>query len=149
MAMNILATLEKGVTTASAEATRELAAEFASALPPDTILAFHGNLGVGKTTFIQGFATGLGISAAITSPTFNIYSIHQGKQATLIHLDAYRLNGGRQMESLMLEDFMLSPYYLAIEWPENIADWLPSQTRHLFLDITRENTHSIRLETRQ
>ena len=144
--MNILAKLERGILTRSARETRELAGNLAAILPPDSIIALHGDLGVGKTTFIQGLAEGFGIEESITSPTFNIYSIHQGEKISLVHLDAYRLDGSAQLDALMLEDFLVSPYCLAVEWPENIADWLPPHTWHLRLGILKENEHSIQLD---
>ena len=81
MASSIYDNLRAGVTTASADATRALATELAGALPPDTTLALHGDLGVGKTTFVQGLAHGFGVSEAVTSPTFTIYTIHHGRPA--------------------------------------------------------------------
>jgi tRNA threonylcarbamoyladenosine biosynthesis protein TsaE len=142
---NFLRQLRDGVTTGSAEETRALAARLAPALPPDRTLALHGNLGVGKTTFVQGLARGLGIDAAITSPTFNIFTIHRGGARTLVHLDAYRLENDRQIESLMLEDFLVSPWCLAVEWPEKIAAWLPAGTWHLTLAIESAGRHHVRL----
>lgn len=142
--MTILEKLRAGVVTGSAEETRALAAEFAAALPPDSTLALHGNLGVGKTTFVQGLAHGLGITDAVTSPTFNIFTLHRGR-TNLLHLDAYRLETGRQVEDLLLSDFMISPWCLAVEWPEKIADWLPPGTLHLDLGIAPDERHTLRL----
>lgn len=144
MATSIFAKLRAGVVTTSAEATRALAAEFARALPPDTTLALHGNLGVGKTTFVQGLAQGLGIQDSVTSPTFNIFTLHRGP-VNLVHLDAYRLNGAREIEDLLLADFLISPWCLAVEWPEKIAEWLPPGTLHLDLGITADESHTVRL----
>ncbi|MBL9200643.1 MAG: tRNA (adenosine(37)-N6)-threonylcarbamoyltransferase complex ATPase subunit type 1 TsaE, partial [Opitutaceae bacterium] len=62
VATSICDRLRAGITTATADETRALAAEFAAALPPDTTLALHGNLGAGKTTFVQGLARGLGVT---------------------------------------------------------------------------------------
>jgi tRNA threonylcarbamoyladenosine biosynthesis protein TsaE len=142
--MNVFAKLRSGVTTASADETRELAAEFARTLPPDTTLALHGNLGVGKTTFAQGLARGLGITELVTSPTFNIFTLHRGP-TNLLHLDAYRLETAQQVEDLLLADFMISPWCLAVEWPEKIADWLPTGTMHLELGIAPDERHTLRL----
>ena len=144
MATNICARLRAGVVTASAEETRALAAEFAAALPADTTLALHGNLGVGKTTFVQGLAHGLGIPDAVTSPTFNIFTLHRGR-TNLLHLDAYRLETARQVDDLLLSDFLESPWCLAVEWPEKIADWLPAGTLHLELGIAADERHTLRL----
>jgi tRNA threonylcarbamoyladenosine biosynthesis protein TsaE len=142
--MTVFEQLRAGVTTSSAEETRQLAADLAAALPPDTTLALHGNLGVGKTTFVQGLARGLGIADAVTSPTFNIFSLHRGR-TNLLHLDAYRLESARQVDDLLLADFMVSPWCLAVEWPEKIAGWLPPNTLHLELGIARDEKHTISL----
>lgn len=136
--------LRNGVLTTSAAETRDLAAELARALPADTTIALHGNLGVGKTTFVQGLARGLGIEGPVTSPTFNIFTLHRGP-TNLLHLDAYRLETAQQVEDLLLEDFMISPWCLAVEWPEKIADWLPPDTLHLTLQITSDRCHRIQL----
>jgi tRNA threonylcarbamoyladenosine biosynthesis protein TsaE len=145
MASNICAELNRGITTTSAEETRSRASQLAAELPTDTVLALHGDLGVGKTTFVQGLASGLGITEPVTSPTFNLYTLHEGPQGRLLHLDAYRLEGAAQVEALMLEDFLVSPWIAAIEWPEKIADWLPAGTWHLDLGITNDEAHTIRL----
>lgn len=141
--MNVLAQLRQGLTTESAEETRAMAARFAGELPPDSTVALHGNLGVGKTTFVQGLARGLGIAEPVTSPTFNIFTLHRGA-TSLLHLDAYRLENARQVEDLLLADFMVSPWCLAVEWPEKIADWLPRDTVHIELGIENER-HTLRL----
>src|SRR5688500_14724138 len=142
--MSILSQLRAGVITSSAEETRAFAAEFARTLPPDVTLALHGNLGVGKTTFVQGLAHGLGISEPVTSPTFNIFTLHRGP-TNLLHLDAYRLETAQQVDDLLLADFMTSPWCLAVEWPEKIADWLPPGTLHVELGIASDERHTLKL----
>ncbi len=143
--MSILEQLRAGVITTSAEAMQALAVELALVLPDDTTLALHGDLGVGKTTFVQGLARGLGITEPVTSPTFTLYTLHRGPRHLLAHLDAYRLTDAAQLDALMLDDFLISPYCLAIEWPENIAARLPSNALHLDLGITADGRHPIRL----
>lgn len=141
--MSISARLKQGITTESAEQTRALAAELAAALPPDTTLALHGDMGVGKTTFVQGLAHGLGVPEHVTSPTFAIYSVYQGAQKKLIHLDAYRLEKEAQIESLLLDEFLVSPYVLAVEWPEKTGAWLPKDAWHLTLSIVDGDKHRL------
>ncbi len=143
--MSIFVELARGITTCSADETRDIARRLAEALPPDSMLALHGNLGVGKTTFVQGLARGLGVDDPVTSPTFTIFTMHRGTRCNLVHLDAYRLEDDRQIDSLMLEDFLVSPYCLAIEWPEKIASWLPPRVLHVTLSILGENKHHIHL----
>ena len=143
--MTILEKLRQGITTGSAEQTRALAAELAVALPSDTTLALHGDMGVGKTTFVQGLALGLGVHEQVTSPTFAIYSIYQGTAQRLVHLDAYRLEHERQLDPLLLEEFLVSPFCLAIEWPEKTGAWLAKDAWHLTLSIVNGDKHRVQL----
>ena len=144
MATSIFDKLRAGVTTRSAEETRSLATELGAALSPGSVLALHGDLGVGKTTFVQGLARGLGVDGGVTSPTFNIFTLHRGK-TNLLHLDAYRLESAREVEDLLIEDFMEPPWCLAVEWPEKVAAWLPAGALHLDLSIGAEHAHHVRL----
>jgi tRNA threonylcarbamoyladenosine biosynthesis protein TsaE len=133
------------VTTASAGATRALAAAFAAELAPNTTLALHGTLGVGKTTFVQGLARGLGVPEQVTSPTFAIYSVYRGATSSLVHLDAYRIEGVAQLDALLIDEFLISPWCLAVEWPDKVASWLPANALHLTLGIAPGGRHSLRL----
>jgi tRNA threonylcarbamoyladenosine biosynthesis protein TsaE len=144
--MTIFEKLRAGITTASADDTRALAAELAAALPADATLALHGDLGVGKTTFVQGLAHGLGVQAHVTSPTFAIYSVYRGSPRTLVHLDAYRLENEAQIEPLLLDEFMVSPWCLAVEWPRKVAGWLPGNALHLTLSIVDGDRHRVQLK---
>ncbi|MCW5550363.1 MAG: tRNA (adenosine(37)-N6)-threonylcarbamoyltransferase complex ATPase subunit type 1 TsaE [Opitutaceae bacterium] len=144
MATNICARLRTGLVSASAAETRALAEELAGALPPDTVLALHGDLGVGKTTFVQGLARGFGITEPVTSPTFALYSVYQGRRQ-LVHLDAYRIESPRELDDLLIEDFLTSPWCLAVEWPEKVAAWLPADAWHLDLGIESGDRHTLRL----
>ncbi len=141
----LLKQLRRGITTTSAQETEHIAREFASLVPEDAVLAFHGDLGAGKTTFIRGLARAWAIDEPVTSPTFNLYTLYQGSRQ-LIHLDAYRLETGADLDALMIDDFLKSPWCLAVEWPERIADGLPDDVWHLHLDIGPDDTHRIRLE---
>jgi tRNA threonylcarbamoyladenosine biosynthesis protein TsaE len=143
--MNICDKLRTGVVTESAEQTRALAAELAAVLPADATLALHGDMGVGKTTFVQGLAHGLGVKEHVTSPTFAIYSVFQGTSRRLVHLDAYRLENERQLEALLLEEFLASPWCLAVEWPEKIGAALPADAWHLVLSLTEGERHKVQL----
>ena len=140
----VLDQLRAGVATGSPEESRAWAGRLAAALPANSTLALHGNLGVGKTTFVQGLAEGLGIREPVTSPTFNIFTLHRGP-TNLLHLDAYRLDDARQVEDLLLEDFMVEPWCLAVEWPERVSAWLPPGALHLDLGITGDDRHTIRV----
>jgi tRNA threonylcarbamoyladenosine biosynthesis protein TsaE len=133
------------VRTRTAEETRSLAAAWAAELPADATVALHGDLGAGKTTWVQGLALGFGIGEPVTSPTFTIYTIHQGMGRMLAHLDAYRLGSTEEAENLLLHEFLVSPWCLAVEWPDKLPGWIPADALHLDLDIEADGQHSIRL----
>lgn len=141
---DIIQQLKHGIVTESAEATEQIARDFAAYVPDDTVLAFHGDLGAGKTTFIRGMARAWAINEAVTSPTFNLYTLYQGSRQ-LIHLDAYRLESGADLDALMIDDFLKPPWCLAVEWPERVADSLPDDAWHLYLGIDSNQSHTIRL----
>lgn len=143
--MSILEKLKAGVITHSAEETEQLAASFLQSLPPDSTIALYGELGVGKTTFVRGLARAMGINDDITSPTYNIYYLYRGK-TNLLHLDAYRLENETQYDELLIDDFLITPYILAIEWPENLGSRLPKDHLPLQFTIIAENRHRIRWE---
>lgn len=144
MATNIWQELEQGVLATSTDAMHALARRLGEALPPEATLALSGDLGVGKTTFVQGLAEAFGIHERVTSPTFTLYNVHRGTR-TLVHLDAYRLDSPDQVEDLLLEDFLVAPYCLAVEWPERIAGWLPPETFALKLSIESPGRHRVQL----
>lgn len=135
----------------SAEETENAAAEFAATLPPDCTLALHGELGAGKTTFVRGIARALGIAQEITSPSYNIYAIYDGSRGNggsacrLVHMDAYRLASPAALDALMLDEFLVSPRILAIEWPERISAALPPDAIHLDFEIVSAGTHRFRV----
>ena len=130
--MSIFDRLKQGVTCSSAEETVLLAEQFAKALPDNQVVALSGNLGAGKTTFVKGVGVALGLDpASITSPTFNLYSIHQGSRQ-LIHIDGYRLEQGNAADELLIEEFIVEPWLIAVEWPDRgLAEWMEPFTWHL------------------
>lgn len=145
MATSISARLRAGVSTGTAEETRALAAAWVVELPADATVALHGDLGAGKTTWVQGMAAGLGITGPVTSPTFTIYNLHRGPGRLLVHLDAYRLSSPAEAEELLLEEFLVSPWCLAVEWPERLPGWIPADAWHLDLGIAAGERHTVRL----
>jgi len=99
------------------------------------VLALRGDLGAGKTTFVQGFGRGWGVTAPITSPTFILVRQYERERdlARLYHLDAYRLNSPSEADSIGLEELLAPENVVLIEWAERVADFLPRST--LWLDF--------------
>ncbi len=142
--MSIFDLLKQGIISSSAEETMAIAAQLSTFVPENHLIALHGDLGAGKTTFVKGLARGWEIKEEVTSPTFNIYTIYEGKR-NLVHLDAYRLCNEEDIENLLLTEFLISPYCLVIEWPENIASILTSNAWHIYLNIEKNQSHLIKL----
>ena len=95
------------------------------------VIALTGDLGAGKTTFVQGFAEGLGIKDRIISPTFVLMRQHKipKTQKTLFHIDLYRLDGEKELQQLGLEELLNDTNHLIlIEWAEKAKKLLPKNT---------------------
>lgn len=111
------------------------------------VFGLKGDLGVGKTTFLQGFSKGLGIKEKITSPTFVImkrFSIKKGKFVNFYHLDCYRIKSSKEMENLEFEKIVSnSKNVVCIEWPEKIKKILPKETVFIKFDILEGDKRKI------
>ncbi len=127
----------------SAENLQNIAAEFVAQLSPKdssaTLVTLRGELGAGKTTFVQGIAKALGVEETVTSPTFvieKIYKLEGQKFTHLIHMDAYRLKGAHELELLGWKELIQDPQNLILlEWPERVAEAIPSGTIGISFDI--------------
>lgn len=112
---------------------------------PDSaaILALHGDLGAGKTTFIQKLAKTLGVTETVTSPTFVImksYELLDQAWEELIHIDAYRIEEVDEMRPLGFDTIIYEKgNIVCIEWAEKIAELLPAHTLHLTIEIDGES----------
>ena len=112
----------------SPQATRSFATEFAAKLKSGTVLAFAGDLGMGKTCFVSGLAKGLGYNGDVTSPTFSLVNEYIGGRVNLYHFDMYRVTGWDDLYSTGFFDYLDAGGILAVEWSENIAAALPDNT---------------------
>jgi tRNA threonylcarbamoyladenosine biosynthesis protein TsaE len=104
--------------TASAEETEEVGEELAAGLGAGDLLLLSGELGAGKTTFVRGLARGLGATAAVQSPTFQLVRIYPGR-IQLAHVDLYRLESGADLGDLGLDD-LLEQGIVAVEWGDRL-----------------------------
>jgi tRNA threonylcarbamoyladenosine biosynthesis protein TsaE len=120
------------IRTASPDETLLLGRRFAALLTAGDVVALQGRLGAGKTLFVSGVASGLGISARITSPTFLIEKIYRDGFLPLIHADVYRLGSLGEFEDLELADEGADGAVL-IEWGDAIAESLPKD--HLMIEF--------------
>jgi tRNA threonylcarbamoyladenosine biosynthesis protein TsaE len=112
--------------TTSVDDTRSLGAALAELARPGDVLVLAGDLGTGKTAFAQGFATGLGITEQVTSPTFILARSYEGR-LRLHHLDVYRLDHLQEAEDLGLAELVDDRGVTLIEWGDVIAPTLPPE----------------------
>lgn len=105
--------------------TQQLATAIAHQVFPGAVILLQGDLGSGKTTFVQGLGQGLGIGEPITSPTFIVIQEYEGGRLPLFHCDCYRLDPAGVME-LGLEELWQRSGVTVIEWPERLPQW-PAQ----------------------
>lgn len=124
------------VDAASPEETMVLGRRLGALLRPGSFIALIGPLGAGKTTFVQGLADGLCARGAITSPTFVLMRLHQGR-VPLVHADAYRLGGAADLAELGIEE-LADECVVALEWADTISDTLPEDRIELRIDYTEE-----------
>src|SRR5215469_17654555 len=110
----------KEFTTHSAEETVALGRELAAALKPGSMVLLHGDLGAGKTTLVKGIAEGFQAAQAdrVTSPTFTLIHEYRSPEITLYHVDLYRIDTQRELDTLALDDLRDPKSILLIEWGE-------------------------------
>jgi tRNA threonylcarbamoyladenosine biosynthesis protein TsaE len=112
--------------TRSAEETQALGEEIGAGLGPGAVVACVGELGTGKTSFLQGVARGLGVVSDVTSPTFTLINVYRGR-LPVHHLDAYRTDSLTEVLDLGLEEMLDGEGVTLIEWADKILPLLPAR----------------------
>lgn len=110
----------------SYEETQKIASDFARTLKSGDVICMYGDLGAGKTAFVQGMAKGLNITESITSPTFTIVNEYSGS-LPLYHFDVYRIADSDEMYEIGYEEYVYGDGISVIEWAELIEDILPDK----------------------
>lgn len=112
--------------TNSADETIKLGRKIGEKIKNNTVIAYFGSMGMGKTQFTHGLADGMGIdSKNVSSPTFAIVHEYNGNGRTLYHFDMYRISGWDDLYSTGYFDYLDTDAVLAVEWSENIENALP------------------------
>lgn len=122
------------VVTHSAEETRILGAAMAPLLLPGDVISLSGDLGAGKTCFVQGLATALGAPGRVTSPSFTIVHEYEARYP-IVHLDVYRLDSFQEVLDLGFEEFLDPRAILLLEWGDAVEPLLPRS--HLRIELRR------------
>ena len=122
------------------------AENLAQELQAGDVIALYGNLGAGKTAFVQGIALGLGYSEPVTSPTYSLWQIYEGGRLTIHHFDLYRLDTVEQVYAIGFYDAVDSDGVTLIEWPERLGDELPVPRINVYINRIDEEKRSICVE---
>lgn len=130
---------------------KKTAEKFALGLTPlsdrATVVGLYGDLGAGKTTFVQAVAKALGVTETVNSPTFLIvksYKLQVKSFKTLVHIDAYRLKSSDELRKLRFADLLADPRNLIlVEWADKVTDLLPKDPRQLHFEFVDDQTRKI------
>jgi len=132
------------------EETKEVGKILSENLKPQKgalVFGLKGELGAGKTTFLQGFAKGLGVREKVISPTFvimNRFPIKKGKFTNFYHFDCYRIENVEEMKNLEFEEIIgNSKNIVCIEWPEKIKKALPTDINMIKFDVLEGDKRKI------
>ena len=133
--------------THSAEETIAFGRTLAAKLTPPLIVLLRGDLGAGKTTLVKGIAEGFDAARAedVTSPTFTLIHEYRGPRATLYHIDLYRIDTERELETLGFDDLLAPNSILLIEWGEKFARLRRDKNAEISLERAGEDERSIQV----
>jgi len=139
--------MTREITTHSAEETIAFGRTLTELLAPPKLVLLRGDLGAGKTTLVKGIAAGFEAAQEedVTSPTFTLVHEYRGPRANLYHIDLYRLDTVRELETLGLDDLRAEGSVLLIEWGEKFPRLLRERDLEIALERDGENVRRIRV----
>lgn len=139
--------LVREITTHSADETIAFGRTLAEALAPPKLVLLRGDLGAGKTTLVKGIASAFEAASEedVTSPTFTLVHEYRGPRAKLYHIDLYRIDTQRELETLALDDLRANDSILLIEWGEKFPRFVRERDVEVTLERTGENERRIRI----
>jgi tRNA threonylcarbamoyladenosine biosynthesis protein TsaE len=135
------------ITTHSEQGTIAFGRSLVEILAPPKLVLLRGDLGAGKTTLVKGIAAGFGSAQEedVTSPTFTLVHEYRGPQVTLYHIDLYRVDTPRQLETLGLDDLINSNGVVLLEWGEKFPRFVRERDVEIAIDRLGEHDRRIRI----
>jgi tRNA threonylcarbamoyladenosine biosynthesis protein TsaE len=131
----------------SLENINEAAKTFLEAIGEKKVIALHGQMGAGKTTFVHAVSDILGVSVAVSSPTFSIINEYISAEGKIIyHLDLYRLKDEQEAINAGVEDCFYSGNLCLVEWPEITPALFPDDTVHCYLTVSGNNERQLKIK---
>ena len=110
------------------------------------LIAFHAEMGSGKTTFIQALCKKLGVKTGFGSPTFSIINEYESAEGeTIFHIDLYRMKDANEVRNTGAEDCFFSGDYCFVEWPENAFGLLPENALHCYISLLDNNSRNLKI----
>lgn len=133
--------------TSTPEETKELAIALAKEAKAGDVILLHGDLGVGKTVFSQGFAQGLKIEEPIQSPTFTILQEYDEGTLPFYHFDVYRISDPEEMYEIGFQDYLYGNGVCLIEWASKVEELLPEEVIEIKIEKNLEKGFDYRMIT--
>jgi tRNA threonylcarbamoyladenosine biosynthesis protein TsaE len=139
--------MTRTITTTSPEETIAFGRTLTPLLAPPKLVLLRGDLGAGKTTLVKGIAAGFEAAEEedVTSPTFTLIHEYRGPQANLYHIDLYRIDTQRELDTLALDDLRSENSILLIEWGEKFPRFVRERDVEISLERKGENERKINL----
>lgn len=140
--MTVIPFMQK--TSNSVADTELIAGDLAKSLRPGDVIALHGDLGAGKTQFTRGIVRALGgDTTLVSSPTYVLLHVYPTPSLQVFHLDAYRVHGGEDFDSIGFDELLEQGGVTIVEWPSRVDDRLPAKKIDVTLETTDASTRLI------
>lgn len=131
----------------SLEQLDQAAAQFLQQTQGNKVFAFHGEMGAGKTTFITAVCRQLGVTQAMSSPTFSIINLYETPaNGRIYHIDLYRIKDEEEALQAGVEDCLFSGHYCFVEWPQKAPGLFPPHVLHCYLSLAPQNSRKLQIK---
>lgn len=125
---------------------KEVATKFWDVIGDKKVIAFHGNMGAGKTTFIHSLCETKGVTDVVGSPTFSIINEYSFPEGMIYHIDLYRLKDEQEAMRAGVEDCLYSDHVCFVEWPEKAPGIFPPDTVHVFIEVINSDSRHLTIK---